>query len=101
MTNQNKTIDQIPDYPLGEAPESLDGIQYRLVLIKRALAAGYEDIENPQDVIKDALSDLRHLCDFLDLPFSKLDRMAQDNYKNEVRFAPRSSAVVRTSEETP
>ena len=73
----------IPNYKLGDAPEELTGIPYRLVVAKRALRAGYEELEDY--TITDMLADLRHLCDALGLDYGKLDDMAYQHYTEEKR----------------
>lgn len=77
----------IPLYKLGDTPEHLaetNPIDYRLTIAKRALAAGYEDIDvAPSQLIVDMLGDLRHLSDRLGYNFATLDRQAYGNYRNE------------------
>ena len=80
------SIEDIPDYKLGETPEDLPGNNprlYRLIVAKRALRAGYEDFGDPETVITDMLADLRHLCDAVGLEFHACDRMAYAHYTDE------------------
>lgn len=76
---------EIPHHELGTAPEGMDDRMYRLVIAKRAIVASYEESDNPEQCIRDLLSDIRHLCDALELGFEKLDRMAHDAYLSELR----------------
>lgn len=61
----------IPDYPLGEAPDDLPEGVYRLVVIKRALKAGYED-DALEEVISSALADLMRLCAVTSISFEAM-----------------------------
>jgi hypothetical protein len=73
----------IPDYALGEGPDSLPGqnpILCRRIIAKRALLAGYEASDEPEQCLTDLLGDLRHLCDGLALDFAKIDRAAYQRY---------------------
>lgn len=77
------TWDSIPDFPLGEAPEDLDWNLYRLVVIKRAIKASYED--NPlEEIIPSLLADLRWLCKELNLPWYTLNDEANVLFIHQV-----------------
>jgi len=79
-------IEEIPDYKLGETPENLpdeNPILYRLINAKRALRAGYEDVEDTGACITDMLADLRHLCDACGIEFYTYDRVAYNHYTAE------------------
>jgi hypothetical protein len=76
----------IPDCGLGEMPDSLPDEQplhYRRMIAKRALMAGYDDTDAPEQCVTDLLGDLRHLCDALGLDFAELDRAADRHYAQE------------------
>lgn len=82
----NINIEEIPDYKLGETPEDLrheNPNLYRCINAKRALRAGYEDVDDTEACITDMLADLRHLCDACDIDFSNWDRVAYNNYTAE------------------
>lgn len=91
------SIEDIPDYKLGETPEDLPGKNprlYRLIVAKRALRAGYEDLGDPETVITDMLADLRHLCDAVGLEFHACDRMAYTHYAAEKHHAEKCESGV-------
>ena len=79
---QQKAFDEIPRYALGESPDDLHIHKYRLVIIKRALEAGYEEVTIPETII-DILADIRHLCDEVGLDFGALDKQAYTYYIQE------------------
>lgn len=79
---QQRLFDSIPRYALGETPENMENVEYRLVIIRRALEAGYEDTEIPE-VIIDILADIRHLCDRLKIDFASVDKKAYEYYLEE------------------
>lgn len=87
MTKSLSKWDAIPHYPLGTIPDNLpekDPILYRQVIAKRALIAAYEEPEEvPEESIRDALADLRHLCDALGLDFGSIDTQAYQAYQKE------------------
>jgi hypothetical protein len=81
-----KLFDSIPRYALGETPEDLpdtDPALYRCTTLKRGLEAAYEDTVIP-NVLVDLLTDIRHLCDRLQLDFGTIDYEAHTEYTKEV-----------------
>lgn len=42
-----------------------------------------EEDGDPENMIRDALADLRHACDLAGLDFFRQDRIARDNYQAE------------------
>jgi hypothetical protein len=48
--------------------------------IRKALRKIYGRDEPIQDMVADALTDLRHLCDVAKVNFTECDRCAQDHY---------------------
>ena len=77
-------LEDIPDYKLGEVPDDLPEENphlYRLIIAKRALLAGHEELDNDgTPIIIDMLTDLRHLCDALGVDFAYCDRIAYGHY---------------------
>ena len=77
---------KVPHLPLGRVPDDLperEPLQYRRIIAKRAILAGYEEGGPPPQLIADLLGDLRHLCDALGLDFGELDRRAFQHYATE------------------
>lgn len=78
MEIKRYTWDEIPDRALGEITDEAyeaDPLLCRCIIAKRALKAGYEEVD---DAVADMLTDLLHLCDALDLDF----QLALDTARN-------------------
>lgn len=73
--------DQIPDMDPAEESDELR----RLMVAKRALLSQFETAheEEPETLIADMLTDLRHLCDSIGEDFFAADDRARMNYLAE------------------
>lgn len=68
----------------------------RRATAKRSLMAGYNDAQaDPAAAIRDALCDLRHLCDGLGLDFAEMDRLARGYYVEESVQEPADADLER------
>jgi hypothetical protein len=82
LEDYNARFEEIPDYALGEAPETTtleELAAYRLTTVKRALKAGYEEVTLP-DTLTDILADLRHLADHCGVDYEECDQKAHGYY---------------------
>lgn len=82
---QDELWESIPFYQLGAIPGDLPEKDHRMfcaIKAKRALMSTYDDDEWPNR-IADMLTELRHLCDVLEIDFDDCDRVACNNYIEE------------------
>lgn len=85
---QRKSPDEIfasiPHLPIGQIPDDMPvGQTMRAIIAKRGLLAAYEEADIVGQAIRDMLTDLRHLADYVGLEFYKLSDLAYDSYLEE------------------
>lgn len=83
--DNDKLWDSIPDYALGETPENIydeNPDLYRCIVVKRALKAGYGEVDDFQ--ITDILVDLMHFCDVVKQDFYEHEKTARIHYLAEI-----------------
>lgn len=82
--SEQKRFDKIRTWALGDVGKPrLAGAAYRVMVAKRALEAGYEDMDDCGAVVVDALADLMHLCGHVGMEFEDLLRVAEEHYTRE------------------
>jgi hypothetical protein len=84
-------IGDIPNYSLQKTPKNLfdeNPLLYRLVVVKRALRAGFGCTEEDMvDCVTDMLTNLRHFCNALGIDYDERDVLAKDHFIAETEEA--------------